>query len=425
MTRLAAPIIALALLLTGAVAAPAQPLGSIAAVVNDDVITQTDLDSRLRLAMVGSGVAATPENMRQLAPQMLRTLIDEALQRQEAARYGIAPTDEQVETAIAGLAEQNDTSVAELEGILRQAGVPRSALETQIRTQLAWAQLITQRMRPQVQISDADVDDTLAQIEANRGQPEYQLADLFLSVDSPAQEAEVRAFAEDLVAQIRRGARFSVLARQFSQSAGASTGGDIGWVMESQLDPALARTITAMSFGEVSDPIRTLDGYHIVLLRDTRRVAEADPGDTVLRLVQFGLGFPPAMPAAQREQGMQLARNVAAVRGCDAMQAKARELGIGEAASVGQLRVKELSSQFRQAIEGLPIGQATAPIRMDGGVVVLMVCDRQEPQSGPPTREQIQQQIGQERLDVLSRRYLRDLRSAAFTDIRAPELAGP
>src|SRR5262249_21719849 len=145
--RLSAPIVALALAITSfatssAMAqtrpAPVPAVGTIAAVVNDDAITVADLQMRLRLALMSSGLPATPDNQQRMLPQVLRLLIDEKLQGQEAKRAGIGVPAQDVDRALASIAGQNHMSTQQLFTMLKGTGVPQSALEDQVRSQLAW-----------------------------------------------------------------------------------------------------------------------------------------------------------------------------------------------------------------------------------------------------------------------------------------------
>jgi peptidyl-prolyl cis-trans isomerase SurA len=397
-----------------------RPLEGIAAVVNDEVISLSDVEARLRLALLTSGLPPSPENQQRLMPQVVRALIDEALQRQEAARLGVEIDQAAVDEAIGRIAQQNETTADQLRAGIAAQGVSPSTLEDQIRTQLAWRQVVQRQLGATVQIGDAEVDEALARIEANTGQPEYLVADIFLAVDDPADEAEVRAFAEQLIAEMRQGARFSAVARQFSQGAGAGDGGDMGWVMRGQLEPALDAALADAEPGALAGPIRTTAGYHILLVRDRRLANTPDALDAEVTLQQIGLGFPPDMTQDILGRIMAVAQDVSnTVRGCDAMAARARELGVEQTLNAGTGPLRALAPEVRDVVRDLPIGVPTPPQRLADGVVVYMVCARGEPPAAtPPNREAIAETLFQEQADRVARRYLRDLRNAAFVDLR-------
>src|SRR5262249_25039135 len=146
------------------------------------------------------------------------------------------------------------------EAALKQNGIPIDTFRQQIRAELGWIKVIARRIRPQVTISDDQIDEAMAEIKATANQPEYLLAEIFLSVDSPAQDAEVKQSAERLVQKLRTGAGSAAAARQVSQSSTAAGGGDLGWVRAGQLDRALEAALPNLKKGDISDPIRSNGG---------------------------------------------------------------------------------------------------------------------------------------------------------------------
>ncbi|HET8729164.1 MAG TPA: peptidylprolyl isomerase [Alphaproteobacteria bacterium] len=398
-----------------------QPVERIAAVVNDQVISLSDLVARLRLALLSSGLQPTDENQQRLLPQVLRGLIDEYLQRQEASRLNIRATDEQIENAIGTIAAQNNLPPDQLLLLLQRNNIPVSTLREQVATQIAWGELVQRQLLPHVNIGDQEIDETLNRIVAERGRPEYLVAEIFLGVDDPDRETEVRQLADSLVQQIRQGAPFAGVARQFSQAAGAASGGDLGWVVEGQLDPALDQALQRLAPGQVSDPVRTLTGYHIMLLRDQRRALQGDPGGAVITLHQIGLPFPSGddSEAAGRQLAAQLREATADISGCEAFDRTAAAMGVGDGVDAGTGQMEELPPPLQAIVANLPTGEPSEPQMLADGVAVYMVCERQEASpTASPNREDIARSLRMQRLDLLQRRYLRDLRAAAFIDIR-------
>jgi peptidyl-prolyl cis-trans isomerase SurA len=255
---------------------PARSTEGIAAVVNDDIISISDLTARLQLALVSSGLPNTPETRQRLTPQVLRSLVDERLQLQEASRTNVSVTDKEISDALGRVAEQNRMEREQLEKMLASQGVPRSTLEDQIRSTIAWGKLVQRRLRPSIEIGQDEIDQVIQRIQANAGKPEYLAAEIFLSVDTPEREDDVRRLADRLYEQIGQGASFPAVARQFSQSAGASNGGDLGWVQQGQLPEELDSALKQLRPGQATRPIRSITGYHILMLRDERAVGAAN-----------------------------------------------------------------------------------------------------------------------------------------------------
>jgi peptidyl-prolyl cis-trans isomerase SurA len=255
---------------------PARSTEGIAAVVNDDIISISDLTARLQLALVSSGLPNTAETRQRLTPQVLRSLVDERLQLQEATRANVSVTDKEIDEAFGRVAEQNNLKRDQLEKMLAGQGVPRNTLESQIRSTIAWGKLVQRRLRPTIEIGQEEIDQVIQRIQANAGKPEYLAAEIFLAVDTPEREDDVRRLADRLFEQIGQGASFPAVARQFSQSAGAVNGGDLGWVQQGQLPEELDSALRQLRPGQATRPIRSTTGYHIVMLRDERAVGAAN-----------------------------------------------------------------------------------------------------------------------------------------------------
>lgn len=242
-----------------------------AAVVNDEVISVLDLAMRVRLAIVGAGVRDSQEVRRRLTPQILSGLIDERLQLQEAERLDISVTDDDVARALQQIAEQNKMSEGEFLTMLRNRGIIPTTLIDQIRAQIAWQAVVRRRLRPTISISDEEVQEVADRLSVRQGSIERRVAEIFVAVESTAQEEEALANANRLIDQLLAGANFAGLARQFSQSGTANLGGDRGWIRDGELPEDLNNALAQMGPGDISQPIRTLSGFYILLLRDMRK----------------------------------------------------------------------------------------------------------------------------------------------------------
>ncbi|MCB9979477.1 MAG: peptidylprolyl isomerase [Rhodospirillales bacterium] len=247
----------------------------IAATVNEDAITTSDVEDRMKLMVVSSGLPDTEEMRTKLRMQVVNMLVDERLRMQEAGRAGVTVTPEDIAEGFAAIAKQNNIPTDDFRKMMVSKGIPVATLERQIESQIAWSQAVQKTLRPKILLSDVDIDDRIRRMESAIGKTEYLLAEIFLPVENRKQDGEKKALANRLVAEIReRGAPFPAVARQFSQSAGAAQGGNLGWVPEDQLDPAIAKALKSADKGKMTAPVRVADGYHIVLLRDTRTITK-------------------------------------------------------------------------------------------------------------------------------------------------------
>lgn len=398
-----------------AVAQPAQ-LGRIAAIVNESPITMNDVDGRMQLAIVSSGLPDTPETRQRLLPQVLRLLTDEALQIQEARERNMTVTEDELNRALDETAERNRMSREQLQTALEQAGVPWSTMRQQMLAQLAWSKVVQRVVRQQVNIADSEVNAYIERIRQNAGKPEYHVAEIFLAVDNPATEDEVRRLGERLVDQITQGANFNAVAQQFSQSAGAATGGDLGWIQQGQLEEGLDRALQQLRPGQFSRPIRGAAGYHILWLQEERAVAAGDPKNIQVSVGQFVVPLnDPAQQAQLTEAVGELGRNA---KGCEALAQAAQSIPGAQVFTQPSTRLGEIPEQIASLISGLGVGNATDPLVTDRGVMLLMVCDRVVPEGSLPPADQVRGALFQERMDLQQRRYLRDLRRQATIETR-------
>ncbi len=253
--------------------AAAQDALRIAAVVNDEVITGLDLAVRTRMAILSASLPDTPEMRSRVARQVLRAMIDERLQLQEAARQNVPVSQSEVDAELARIAERNGVALNQFEQFLAQSGVLLEPLAEQIRATIAWSKLINRQLRPRAIVTEEDIDELLRQAEENRGQPQRRVSEIFLVVSEPDEEEEVRRSAERLIEQIRGGVAFDAIAAQFSDSATAAVGGDIGWVLPGQLAPEVDEALQSMEEGEIAGPVRAIGGYYVLELRGQRSIA--------------------------------------------------------------------------------------------------------------------------------------------------------
>lgn len=403
--------------------AVAQQTNRIIAVVNGDIVTQADVEGRRRLFALNAGLSVAPQVLDRLTPQVIRLLVDERLRFQEVQRRRIAVTDEDVATAVAELERRNGLPAGGLVSQLRRAGVEPRVLYDQLRVQIGWARLIRGMLGTQATPTEAEVADYIAAQRARTGQPEFLVSEIFIPVDDPAEEPEVRRFVDEVIAQLRQGVPFPVAATQFSQAQTALQGGDLGWVGAEALDPDVARIVTQMPPGAISNAIRVPGGFQIVTLRQRREVGRDEATILSLRQVFFPFSSPlnPEAPTQQQIQAVERARALAgSARSCEAIEAAARSTGSDRPADPGPVRLESMQPpQLRALIAALPVGRASQPIIAPDGVAVVMVCSRERRNEAEVTPEIARQMIVRERAELMSRQAQRELRRRAQIEMRS------
>ncbi|GJL85663.1 MAG: hypothetical protein DHS20C02_14380 [Micavibrio sp.] len=247
----------------------------IAAVVNEDAITVSDVNDRLRLIIGSAGLPNSNEIREKLKPQVMSALIEERLKFQEARRLDIIVEQEEIDQAFASIAAQNNIPADKFAAMLKGGGINPDTMKKQLESQIIWSKVVQQLLRPRVLVSDADIDSFIERLQQSTGKKEYLVAEIFLPVEQPSEENNVKQLASKLVGQIKSGkAPFYKLAQQFSKSAGSAQGGDMGWVQQGQLPEELDQALLSVEKNQTSNAIRSLSGYHILFLRDYRIISD-------------------------------------------------------------------------------------------------------------------------------------------------------
>jgi peptidyl-prolyl cis-trans isomerase SurA len=391
----------------------------IAAVVNNDIVTADDVEARLMLLMRSSGIPDTPQNRQQLQRRVLQQLIDEKLEIQEGKRFKVTADKEEVAKALNSIETRNNMPKGGLDQYLKAAGIPRSTLADQVTASIIWNKVVEGRYASDVSVSDTEVADEIARLKADIGKPQSHVAEIFLAIDNPTQEPDVKQLADRLITQIRQGAAFPAVAQQFSQTPSAATGGDIGWVTPSQFGPPLDDAIAKMNPGEISYPIRTTAGYYILYLIERRTPGQTSVDDTQFSLVEVVFPVAANAPPSEQQRVMAQAQHVSdTAKSCDDMATIAREQAPQFSTQSPNVRAGDLPPEVKGLVLGLKVSEATKPLPTRGGIGVIMVCKRTDPTATLPTQDQVYEELMHSRMDQMSRRYLRDLRRSAYVDLR-------
>jgi peptidyl-prolyl cis-trans isomerase SurA len=404
-----------------------QPLtgGSrIAAIVNGDVISEADIGNRARLFAISTGLPLTPDVIDRLRPQILRQLIDERLRVQESQRRKIVIQDAQIAAAIKEIESRNNMQPGALRAKLSADGVSTRTLIDQIRAQLAWTQMLRDVVADKIHITDADVAEQQKLAAQQVGQTEYRLGEIFIPVDNPANSADAQRFAETVITELRAGASFPLVAAQFSQTQSALEGGQLGWEQVNQLDPAVARIVTQMPVGAVSNAVRVPGGFSVVSLQAKREIGNELATVATVRQAFMPFATPltdPQHPTDQQRQALTKAHSIeATVKSCDQMEAVAKGSNpTDHPVDPGEVRVDGINPPaFRQLMETIAIGKPTEPLISRDGISVITVCTREQKNLGEVTAKDVQNRLINERIEMLSRQTMRDLHRKATIDQR-------
>ena len=398
----------------------AQRSDSIAAVVNGDVVTYTNLYDRMDLVIKSSRMPNTEAFKERLMPQILTGLITEQIQMQEAERLNITVGAEEVEKGFADLAGQNNLASDQFKKILKAQNVNLETLKNQIRSQLAWGKVIQQEIRPRVGLTSSDISNEIERLKAREGQEEYFIAEIYLPIDNTNSNAEVSKAANDLSRQLSNDiSKFPEAARQFSQSATAANGGIIGWVTPDQLSSGVGQRLKTMGPASVSEPIQDDEGYTILFVRDKRVIDlgtnNAAPETLRIKSALFSLPDDQHERKAVNEDARNFAQNV---KGCLDIMKQVSKRNNAKLQEYDDT-INNIPSNIRESVVNTNIGSVGKIIETDQVIIVPMLCGRDAGgNSNAALEREVENRIGTQRLDVLQKRYLRDLVTEAYIERR-------
>ena len=407
-------------LAAGALAFPAHAASDrVVAIVNDQVITESTVRARALLLERQMGAKnLTPAEHEILAKRTLASLIDEELAKQYADSLKISVSDAELKAAVADLSKNNPNFEPVTRGLEGYAG-------DQISGELRWNKITTQVLRPQIEVTNADVDQLINDMLKSKHVLEREISEIFMAVDDQGKEAAVRAKMQDVLAQLKAGKDFGALARSSSEEPNsASQGGSMGWFASGELNPQLEEALNAMKPGDVSGLVRTPLGFHIIRLDNVRTTTPINTAPvTQLHLVMV------ARPPGDKENPADALKSV---RGeviktrqkpfevTNAMADAAFKARWSASSDLGWVEASNLQSALQQATQSLKVGEWSEPMSFNGNVGALYLLETRQTVSKDleSYRDRIRQHLGQNRMELASRRLIRQLREKAFVDIR-------
>lgn len=405
----------------------------VASIVNDTVITDYDLRQRVALYVSTTNVKPTPEAMKQIREQVLHQLETERIEILEAQKNNVTVSAADVDRAIDNILKDNHITQDQLTQMLARSNVKLATLRSQIASQVAWSKTVQNQYGDRVEISKEDVDAEMARLAEGRDKPHYLVAEIFQSVDNPEDDDKVRKNMDQIEEQLRSGASFGDVARQFSQNPTAASGGDLGMVVDGQLPKELNDALSKMRPGALSLPIRSTGGYYILYLRgreegEGTKVSDqpekpVNPHPDSLPLVRVLLPIGPKPPKELLTKVLAFANDLRGhIQSCDGLSDIVHKIKGAVYMNLGNMRLSDLSPQIQQALAQTQPGGSAEPFQSSAGVELFVRCDKGPPPKTMvfqmPSRDDIEQQLFEQRMAVLSRQYLRDLRRDA--DIEKP-----
>ncbi len=405
----------------------------IVATVDETPISNVDLEGRVNLFVLSANLEPSVENKQSVAPQALNSLIDDAIRQEEARRIGFEIKEEELDAGLKQIARQNNLSFENFRTVFSKHFGAWESLEKQIKTQIGWQSVVNRRLRPQVTISEDDIDQQIDDIQNNSGKIEYNIAEIRLNKDANETNEQQIALAQTIYKELAKGASFNALAQQFSEGLESIRGGMVGWVKSETLDPVVADVLGTLSKGDVSKPITTDSGTVILRLNSQRiieppeaimREASSDNGETVEEYRLFQV-FVPLPSDSNIDSKRNIALSIAEkAKSCDDMKILSDIYNTPQSGDLGFIKVEDMPDDIRSVVLRLGTNTASNPINKEDGFSIIMICgkrlgkaSRSKTADMQAIRNMIANQLGSERLNKLQSQYFQDLKNNAFIDI--------
>lgn len=391
------------------------------AIVNQTVITGTDVDHRVAMIEALNNVNVEGEELTRLRLQVLRQLIDETLQIGAAKQQEISPTAAELTQNVNRILANMQRTPEQMSEYLRSKGSSIGSFRRQIEGELAWSRFQRRNIESRINVSDEEVQAILNKLKSDQGSEEYDVSEIYLAGATPEQLAQAQVNGQRIIEEIRKQTRpFGYFARNFSDATTRAVDGKLGWVRPGQLPAALASNLAQMQPGQIAGPIDVGGGYSILFLEDKRKVLTADPRDSKLDLRQLTVDFAPGTTKAQAGVlAAAFAKEIAQIKGCGDVENVARRLN-AKVVTSDQNRIRDLPPQLQQIMLQLQVGQATPPFgAVDSGVRALVLCGRDDPVGGSlPDANRLRAGLEEAKVNRVAQRMLRDLRRDAVIEYK-------
>ena len=382
----------------------------ILAQVNDDIISELDLNNRLAfIRLTGQADITRPQVRR----QVLNQLIDEKLKQQEGKIADIDISEAELQNALKVTLSQNGMGYDNVLKILKENKLPLSVIEDQIKSDLMFVRAVKKTAGLRGEVSDHEVNSKLDEIKESANQKQYLISEILLPVSKGEDDAAVFGKAMELIMRLKEGESFEKLAAEYSQAASALKEGMVGWVAESTLSEEEKEEFSVLMPGMIGSPVKTTEGYKIYALHAIRDPEQIRQSQEIVHLIQ--LFIPDAFTQKQRTAVL---RDLKMTKGsCEQFKTVAEQLKTAPRTDLGIMPLETLPSPIRSVINRTALLEPSQPLPIEGGALILMTCSR-ETKSALPDKEEIRMQLEGAKIDALAHRRLRELRRTAVMEIR-------
>tara|TARA_Y100001936_G_scaffold186998_1_gene184954 strand:- start:1253 stop:2485 length:1233 start_codon:yes stop_codon:yes gene_type:complete len=386
-----------------------QDIQAISVIVNDEVISRYDVNQRVKLILVTSGIPSTEENIKRIEEQAIKALIDEKIQIQEAIKLEVPDSPDEINLMLDNIARGNQTTAEGILESITSQGVNSETLLNQIKSELLWNKIVRGRFGSYINISDEEVNIIYERTIQNINNSQYDISEIFIGFEDDSEEKEARELAEKLTEQLKNKIAFEPVAQQFSQAPSSGQGGFIGWVSEGQLDPDIILNIKNLEIGSVSNPIKTVNGYYIIKLNGKSEEGGKNPMKNQYDLISVSFNIEDEIIAKD------FSNNFISCKRLDSLLKNYSQKKVNV---IGKRLLQELPKELHKELLEKNAGNALSPRFSEESIDIILICDRKDDIGIQVNKDIIEDNIYSQKMGMMSRRHLRDLRRDAVIEYR-------
>ena len=386
-----------------------QDIQAISVIVNDEVISRYDVNQRVKLILVTSGIPSTEENIKRIEEQAIKALIDEKIQIQEAIKLEVPDSPDEINLMLDNIARGNQTTAEGILESITSQGVNSETLLNQIKSELLWNKIVRGRFGSYINISDEEVNIIYERTIQNINNSQYDISEIFIGFEDESEEKEARELAEKLTEQLKNKIAFEPVAQQFSQAPSSGQGGFIGWVSEGQLDPDIILNIKNLEIGSVSNPIKTVNGYYIIKLNGKSEEGGKNPMKNQYDLISVSFNIEDEIIAKD------FSNNFISCKRLDSLLKNYSQKKVNV---IGKRLLQELPKELHKELLEKNAGNALSPRFSEESIDIILICDRKDDIGIQVNKDIIEDNIYSQKMGMMSRRHLRDLRRDAVIEYR-------
>lgn len=397
----------------------------IVAVVENDVITESELLERINVIKAQAGDQASLPDEATLAEQVLQRIIIEKLQVAWGERRGITIDDISLDQAMRNLAERNRLSLDEFRSALLQQGIDYVAFRNQVRTEMTIAQVQRRAVESNVQVTPKEVEDLLAnQADELNANTEYRIAHILIQLPQDPTPQDIEKGRIEIEALHQRATlgneSFTQLAIAHSQAQDALEGGDLGWRNKDQLPGVFSRQLNNMGPGDISKPLRSNSGFHIFRILDMRGQDRVMVEQVLARHILIKTNAVRDDEEVQRDLQALRSRIINGEDFSELARAHSEDPGsASKGGELGWLAPNVFAPAFREVAESMPVQEISEPFKSRFGWHIMQVLDkRKHDNSEEARRNQAREFIRQRKISEEKELWLRQLRDESYVENR-------